>query len=252
MKTQALPGGKDRNVDELGATLYNQRVLVRLFSYLGSNKPEVVVAVVGMVLHTLSLAATPWLVSGAIDAITEEDLDKLSWVVVIFGANALLGWVTNYTQLIFMAKIAQSVMYRLRTKLFTHLQRLSLSFYERNSVGRIMSRIQNDVLQLEDFLTEGVLAGGDLLVLGATVVAMLLLDVQLGLITLVVMPILMVALYYWQKYAKPAFLKARRAISSVNGALQENISGVRVVQSLGREDLNMQNFDGLNKHHLQS
>lgn len=252
MSTQALPSGNDRNAEEIGATLYNQRVLVKLFSYLESNKLEVMVAVLGMVLHTFSVAAAPWLVYIAIDAITEEDINKLSWVVAVFGANALLGWSTNYIQLIFMAKVAQSVMYRLRTQLFTHLQRLSLSFYDRNSVGRIMSRIQNDVLQLEDFLTEGVMAGGDLLVLGATVVAMLLLDVQLGLITLVVMPLLIVSLYCWQKYAKPVFLKARRAISAVNGALQENISGVRVVQSLGREELNMQNFDELNKQHLQS
>ncbi|MFQ5875825.1 MAG: ABC transporter ATP-binding protein, partial [Dehalococcoidia bacterium] len=100
--------------------------------------------------------------------------------------------------------------------------------------------------------TEGILSTGDLLVLGGTIVAMLLMDVQLGLITLAVLPLLFVALYYWQGFARRAYLRVRRAISAVNSGLQENISGVRVVQSLGREELNLQKFDTLNRTHQDS
>ncbi|MFQ5933604.1 MAG: ABC transporter ATP-binding protein, partial [Dehalococcoidia bacterium] len=187
-----------------------------------------------------------------IDAITERDLGKLNWVALVFFANAILGWGTSYLQLVTVARTSQAVLLDLRTKLFSHLQSLSLSFFDRNSVGRLMSRIQNDIIQLSEFLDEVIYAGGDILVLGGSVTAMLLMDVQLGLITLAVLPLLAIGMYYWQGFARRAYIRVQQAISGVNSALQENISGVRVVQSMGREQLNMRRFDKLNKRHQEA
>ncbi|MEE9199144.1 MAG: ABC transporter ATP-binding protein [Dehalococcoidia bacterium] len=238
--------------EDLRGGLYDHRVVARLLPYLGPHKLMVLVATVAMVAHTLTLVASPWLVSMAIDAITEGDLGKLNWVVLAFASTALVGWGANYIQLVFMARVGQRVLHALRTQLFDHLQRLSLSFFDRNEVGRIMSRMQNDIIQLQEFLTSGILSVGDMLVLGGTVVAMLLMDVQLALITLVVLPILFLALFYWQGFARRAYLRVRRAIAAVNSGLQENISGVRVVQGLGREELNLKRFDGLNRRHYNA
>ena len=238
--------------EDLRGNLYDHRVVARLLPYLGPHKLMVLVATIGMILHTLTLVASPWLISLAINAITEGDLDRLHRVVLAFAGNALLGWGANYVQLVFMARVGQGILYTLRTQLFDHLQRLSLSFFDRNQVGRIMSRLQNDIIQLQEFLTSGILSGGDVLVLGGTVVAMLLMDIQLALITLAVLPLLFLGLFYWQGFARRAFMRVRRAIAAVNSGLQENISGVRVVQSLGREEQNLEQFEGLNQSHLNT
>ena len=209
-------------------------------------------ATVAMLGHTGSLVLFPWLISLGFAAVVDGDLGRLTWVLVGLGANALMGWLFNYIQLVLMAHVGQSVLLSLRMDLFRHLQRLSLSFYDRNEVGRIMSRMQNDITQLQEFLTTGILVMGDLLVLGGIVGAMLLMDVQLALITLTVLPVLFLLLYYWQQFARRAYLRVRRAIAAVNASLQENIAGIRVVQSMGREALNLTKFDKLNGHNLNT
>lgn len=237
--------------DPYGA-VYDHRVVSRIVPFLGPYKLQVTIALVSMVVYTVTLVAVPWLISLGIKAVTEGDKSNLNWIALVFAINAVLGYATNWLQLVYMAKVGQGVLYALRTLVFSHLQRLSLSFYDRNEVGRIMSRAQSDVLQLEQFLAEGILSAGDVLVLGGVVIALLLIDPQLGLITLAVIPFLMFILYYWQGFARRAFLRVRRAISAVNSGLQENISGVRVVQSMGREDLNLHKFDHLNESHMRS
>ena len=233
-------------------SVYDHRVVSRMAPFLGPYKLQVALALISMVVYTVTLVAAPWLISLGIDAVTGGNVSDLNWIALVFAVNALLGYATNWLQLVYMAKVGQGVLYALRTRVFSHLQRLSLNFYDRNEVGRIMSRAQGDVLQLEQFLTEGILSAGDLLVLVGVVGALLLMDLQLGLITLAVIPLLMFTLYYWQGFARQAFLRVRRAISAVNSGLQENISGVRVVQSMGREDLNLEKFDQLNRRHMRS
>jgi len=146
--------------------VYEPQVTIRLLSYLKPYKLQVATAVVTMIVFTLTSVAVPWFVSQAIGYITRGDLNRLYWLMLLFVANALLGWVTNYIQLRAMAHLGQKVLLTLRTQLFDHLQSLSLSFHDRNEVGRIMSRVQNDVIQLQEFLTSGILILGDLLTLG--------------------------------------------------------------------------------------
>ncbi len=251
---QLSSGAKTVRLDEgdpYGA-VYDHRVASRMVPFLGPYKLQVTIALISMVVYTGTLVAAPWLISLGIGAVTGGNMSDLNWIALVFAVNAVLGYATNWLQLVFMAKVGQGVLYALRIRVFGHLQRLSLNFYDRNEVGRIMSRAQGDVLQLEQFLTEGILSAGDLLVLVGVVGALLLMDLQLGLITLAVIPVLIFALFYWQGFARHAFLRVRRAISAVNSGLQENISGVRVVQSMGREELNMEKFDQLNRRHMRS
>ncbi len=242
------------NIDDtdIRGSLYNHQVMTRLLPYLGPYKKTVAVATVAMLVHTGSLVLFPWLIAMAFGSVVDGNLGRLTWVLIAMGANALAGWAFNYVQLVLMARVGQNVLYNLRMDLFRHLQSLSLNFYDKNEVGRIMSRMQNDIIQLQEFLTTGILVFGDILVLGGIVGAMLLMDVQLALITLAVLPFLFLLLYYWQQFARRAYLRVRRAIAAVNGSLQENIAGIRVVQSMGREDLNLKKFSNLNGRNLNT
>ncbi len=246
--------GRSGNIDEtdIRGSLYNHQVMMRLLPYLGPYKKTVAVATAAMLVYTGSLVVFPWLIALAFAAVVDGELGRLTWILLAMGINALAGWAFNYVQLVLMARVGQNVLYDLRMDLFRHLQRLSLSFYDRNEVGRIMSRMQNDIIQLQEFLTTGILIFGDMLVLGGIVGAMLLMDVQLALVTLAVLPFLFLLLYYWQQFARRAYLRVRRAIAAVNASLQENIAGIRVVQSMGREDINLKKFNRLNGRNLDT
>ena len=246
--------GHSGNIDEtdIRGSLYNHQVMMRLLPYLGPHKKIVAVATAAMLVYTGSLVVFPWLIALAFAAVVDGELGRLTWILLTMGINALAGWAFNYVQLVLMARVGQNVLYNLRMDLFRHLQGLSLSFYDRNEVGRIMSRMQNDIIQLQEFLTTGILVFGDMLVLGGIIGAMLLMDVQLALVTLAVLPLLFLLLYYWQQFARRAYLRVRRAIAAVNASLQENIAGIRVVQSMGREDTNLQKFNRLNGRNLNT
>ena len=149
-----------------------------------------------------------------------------------------------------MAFVGQRVLYTLRVGLFRHLQGLSMSFYNRNEVGRVMSRVQNDVQQLQEFLSIVIITAADILSLGGIIVVMVSMNARLAGVTLLLIPLLFVMMAIWQRFARRAFMRARRAISAVNAGLQENISGVRVVQSMNREGANIRSFGAANTENL--
>jgi ATP-binding cassette subfamily B protein len=231
---------------------YDHRVVTRLLGYVAPQQVQALLAVLTMVLYTGTVVAIPWLVRVGIDRIIDGDSSGLNVIVIAAALVAFAGWVTQYVHLILMAKVSQGVLYRLRLAMFGHLQRLSLRFYDKNEVGRIMSRIQNDVLTLQDFLSHGVVGLADLLSLVGIIIALFLMDPALAALTLSVAPVLVVGLVFWQRRARGSFIRVRQAIATVNAGLQENISGVRVIQSLNREDENSLRFDRMNRRHLEA
>ncbi|MBI4188902.1 MAG: ABC transporter ATP-binding protein, partial [Chloroflexi bacterium] len=161
--------------------------------------------------------------------------------------------VSYYTEIRAEATIGQGILLSLRSQVFDHLQRLSVSFFDHNEVGRIMSRVQNDVEQLGDFLDSGAFwVAGEIVTLIAIVSAMFAMAFNLALVTLSVIPLLFLFIFFWQKRVRQSFIKVRRAISAVNNALQENISGVRVIQSLSRENVNSRRFEQVNHAHFKA
>ncbi len=146
--------------------------------------------------------------------------------------------VSYYAQIRAEARLGQSILLNLRSQLFDHLQRLSVRFFDRNEVGRIMSRVQNDVGELGDFLDSGAFwVVGEIVSLVAIIFALFAMNFNLALLTLSVVPLLFLFILFWQRKARQSFIRVRQAIAPVNAALQENISGVRVIQSLSREEL---------------
>ena len=239
--------------EEAYGKVYDQRVVRRLIPYVAPYKALVAVAVVAMLVYTGTMVAIPWIIALAVDRfIVDQDISGLTWVAVLFIGNALLNWGSNFVQQWAIAKVGQGVLYSLRRRMFSHLQRLSLSFYDRTEVGRIMSRVQGDVYQLQEFTSLVVMTLADMLSLVGIVAALLIMNLKLGLISMAVLPALVTIMAVWQPYARRAFVRVRRAISTVNGALNENITGVRVVQSMNRQDRNLELFDDKNDEHLQA
>jgi ABC-type multidrug transport system fused ATPase/permease subunit len=260
-----MHGGLRRSTDLIDdivfGKVYDHTVVTRLLGYLRDHKVRFIMAVVSMIIFTLTTLAMPYLVGLAIDGpITDGNLwgwdignPSLMLIFLAFAANGLLNWGSHWLQLLSMAYIGRGVLFTLRTQMFNHLQKLSLSFYDRHEVGRIMSRVQNDVTALQEVITNGVIdITADLLSLAGIIFILFFMNAKLALISLTMIPVMVVILAIWQKYARNAFMRVRQAISVVNAGLQENISGARVIQSLSREDENFRRFDNVNEANLDA
>lgn len=249
-----LHGAADAEFDEdvLGK-VYDSRVVVQMLPYLARVKGKLAVGVLGVIIRSLATLAGPYLTAMAVDNILGGDLAGLTYVVVGYiGAQGLL-WAGQYMETLFMAYAGQSMLLKLRTDMFNHLHRLSMSFFDHNKVGKLMSRVQNDVNQMQQLLAAGIVELlASLLTLIGIAVVMLTMNTRLALITLTVVPTLFIVMFIWQKFARRAFIRVRQAISIVNDQFQESLSGVRVVQGLSRENVNYEQFDGVNKANLDA
>ena len=237
--------------EQLGA-VYDRHVAVRLIPYIAQFKLWGAIAVVGMLAATFSSVAMPLFIGLTVDtAIATGNTARLAWMAGLFFALVVINAVGLWLQSRYMAKVAHAMLVNIRTELFGHLQKQSLSFYDKQQVGRLMSRVVSDVEQIQQVMTGGVIGTlSDVLTLVGIVVIMFVMDWSLASVTLSVVPALIIISIFWQKRARVAFLRVRRAISVVNGSLQENVSGVRVVQSMNREDENLRRFDQINHDHL--
>ena len=244
----------DTDEDVVLGKVYDSRIMGRLPKYLASVKLWLALGGSGTVVRALAMLAGPYLVAIATDRfILTSNLDGLNIIVILFISAALLVWAGGYMDILFLSYAGQSILFKMRTQMFDHLQRLSLSFFDHNKVGKLMSRVQNDVQHLQYVLTDGILnIITSVLTLVGIATVMLIWNTRLALLTLTVVPALGIAMFIWQQYARRVFIKVRRAIAVVNDQLQEGISGVRVTQSLSREDINAEQFDTVNKAHLDA
>lgn len=245
------------DTDKVMGKVYESRVLGRLIKYLGPVKSDLAVGATGMLMRSVSTITVPLLVGMAADriyaAVQSGDLSGLNTIVIILVGAILLGWGGRYLEELFLGYTGHKILYGVRTEMFDHLQRLSLRFFDQNKVGRIMSRVQNDVQQIQELLASGML---NVMFSAVTLVAiaciMLISNTRLALLTLSVVPALAIVAFIWQKYARQAFIKVRRAIATVNAQLQEGIAGVRVTQSLTREEVNSEQFENVNREHYSA
>ena len=267
---RGMAGRLGLDQEEEDGQLYDHAVIKRLLKYLLPHWPKLLLALAAIIVYTGTVVAIPWMVSRMINYMLSGDPSKLSvWgldfssldlfgqdisglnlVVPIFVGVALIQFGSQYLNQRTMAFVGQRVLYNLRVDLFRHLQRLSMSFYNKNEVGRVMSRVQNDVQQLQEFLSIVMITLADILSLGGIIAVMVGMNARLAVTTLLLIPLLFVMMAVWQRFARRAFMRARRAISAVNAGLQENISGVRVVQSMNREGANIRSFGAANSENL--
>lgn len=211
-------------------------------------------ALVTLVAYTVVALLPPYLVKLAIDdGIDERDLRKLTWIVVAFLLAGVAAFALSGLQTYFTGWVGERALADLRIRLFAHLQRLSLGFYERNRTGAIVSRITNDVEALDQLVTDGVSSlVQNTLVLAGTVVVLFLLDWRLALATLVVLPLMAAATAWFRVRSNRAYRRVRERLGLVTATLAEDISGMRVVQSFTREPTSQTSFRGINDRYRQA
>ncbi len=234
---------------------YDPDVTRRLIGFARPYTGLLLISLLLMVLSSLASVLQPYLVKVALDSgLSGGALDVLRQAVVFYIAALLVQWVTVFVRVNLMVRVGQSFIFDLRQALFVHLQNLSLSFYNHYSVGRVITRVMNDVGVLQEFVTWTVLAvARDFFTLIGIIVVMLGMNLRLSLITFVTLPIMVVITLVFKKYARENYRKVRAAISWVNSVLAENINGVRVVQAFSRQAVNYQRFSQeVNKNNLDT
>lgn len=234
---------------------FDPNISRRLFAFIGPYKWQFWFSLFLMLINSLAAVAGPYLVKVAVDSGLEQNsMPALRDAVLLYIVSILLQWVAIYLRVNIMARIGQSIIYDLRGQLFEHLQRLSLSFYSRFSVGRVITRVINDVGVVREFITWSLLAiSRDLFTLFGILIAMLAMNVQLSLLTFAVLPIMIGITILFRRRARENYRRVRVAISWVNSVLAENINGVRVVQAFSRQKTNYAFFkDQVNKGHLDA
>jgi ATP-binding cassette subfamily B protein len=259
MKTQSYVAYRQRNnwrenslesEDENINGKFDWKLTRQFTPYLARYRSTIVISIVLMLLYTVFNLANPYLIGVAIDQfIGRSDIRGLTIIGIVLLVDNVLMWLSQYGQVWTMSWAGQRILYHLSSDMFTHLQKLSLGFYDRTQIGRVMSRLQSDIDVLEAMLSSGLLSMlSSLVALVGIVIAMLLMNVWLALLCFTVLPIMFVIAAFWQRHAQRSFRRTRAAISMVNATLQENISGMRVIQSLAREDRNRAEFDDLNSY----
>ena len=244
---------QDPEEDETLGKAYDPRIVSRTWEYVKPFRARMALATLLMIVIACANLAGPYLIKIALDfAIPNEDTGLLLLTVVAFFVTALITWLGTYGQTYIMSWVGQSVLFSMRRQLFSHLQRLSFSFYDRMEAGRIMSRMTGDVNALNEFLTSGVVAiASDFFVLVGIIVLMFTLNWRLAAITMLVLPVIAIATHLYRSRSREMYREVRRQNAIVTGHLAENISGVRVVQAFAREDTNRGRFDAVNSENLK-
>ncbi len=238
--------GSHRDEEEVFGKVYDPRIVRRIWSFVKPYQGRIFISVAAVLVFTLTQLAIPLVIRYAIDhgmAAGKADRSVMNWAIGAFALIILINYAASYVQESVVGKVAENVLSDLRRAMFSHLQRVSLSFMDKTEVGRLMSRLQGDVNSMQEFLETSVMSVGDIVLLFGIVTVLLWLDLRLGLLTLSTMPVLFIVRLFWLPRAKVAFMAAHETNSIANGALAEGIHGVRTVQSLERQHVNFDLYD---------
>ena len=244
----------DFHEEEALGKAYDARLMRRLMRYLRPYRARVALAVTLLILASGLELVGPYLTAVAIDdAIPARDAGLLFRLASIYVLTLVFALALSYAQTLLTTWIGQSVMYDLRTQIFGQLQRLSLRFFDRNPVGRLMTRLTSDVEVLNELFTSGVVAiFGDIFTLTFIIAIMLAMSWQLALISFIVLPLVWLAALIFRKKVRRAYRDIRVRLARINAFLQERITGMSVVQLFGQERPEHDKFRGINDDYLQA
>src|SRR5437016_1825384 len=231
-----------------------RRRVLTLARLTSPYKARTSLSIISLLAATATALAPPFLSKYALDdAIGKNDLTKLWWIVGAFLLAGLLNWGMSYVQTYLTGWVGERILADLRNKLFGHLQRLSLGFFERNRAGVIISRLTNDVEALDQLVTDGVttLVQSTLTLVG-TAILLFVLDWRLALATLLVIPFMSVATVVFRTRSARAYSAVRERLGLVTATLAEDIAGMRIVQAFTRERTNMRNFREVSERYRDS
>jgi ATP-binding cassette subfamily B protein len=240
--------------DEVMGRVYDARLARRLLRYVRPYAGLVVAAVVLLCVEGGLQLVGPVLTRRVIDvAVPAGDVGMVGTAAGLFALTLLLQFVAGYGETVLTGLLGQRVMRDLRTELFARLQRLPVAFFDRNPVGRVVTRVTSDVEALNELFTAGVVAGlGDLFTLVAIGVMMLVVDWRLSLAAFAVMPFVLLASRLFQTRVRGSYREIRTRLARINAFVQERLTGLRVVQLFGRERDERARFRALNDAHLDA
>ena len=244
MATKIIPPTFITQSEEILDKMYDPKVARGLLSFVKPYAVQMLLALFFMILVTAASVSGPYFVKQAIDdGIAVNNIVSLRQTVLTFLGVSIVQLGLNYWRVRIMSRVGQHVLYDVRMAMFAHLQKLSLSFYNRYSVGRVITRVINDVGTLREFITWAVLAiVRNLLGIIGTLVAMIALNFQLSMLTFAVLPLMILVTIAFRAVARKNYRKVRAAVSWANSVLAENVNGVRVVQAFSRQERNYKTF----------
>ncbi|MGA8182976.1 MAG: ABC transporter ATP-binding protein [Terriglobia bacterium] len=257
--------------EEVLGKAYDARLMRRLLAYLRPYRRVVFFALVAIFFYGLLQAVPPYLMKVEIDRYLDPTQQRqipgflaqflsanpregiLQIALAIFLPAVLLTFVLQFVQTFAMQLVGQKVMYDLRKQVFEHLQRLQMSYFDRNPVGRLVTRVTTDIDVLNDMFASGVVAVfGDFFTLVSIMAVMLKLDWRLALLTFAVLPLIILATALFRKAVRESYRRIRLAIARINAYLQEHITGMPVLQLFNREEKSFDEFEKINGAYLKA
>src|SRR5271165_5116836 len=253
--------------DVLGKA-YDSRLMKRLLTYLRPYRWQVVVALIAIILKAGADVLGPYLTKVAIDKylanrteahslldpfLSSQPLVGIAQISAIYIGLLLVSFLFEFTQTYIMQWVGQKVMFDLRAQIFRHLQRLHISFFDRNPVGRLVTRVTSDVDALNEMFTAGVVSiFEDIFVLVGILAIMLDMSWKLALITFAVLPLIAYATGLFRKAVRESYRRIRIAIAKINAYLQEHVTGIVVLQLFNREKRSYAQFEKINRTHMDA
>src|SRR5215813_9567971 len=238
--------------EEVLGKAYDARLMRRLITYLKPHKKYVALALV-LILFESGLEVTfPWLTKISIDRyIAVGNLGGLAIIAGIYIFLLFIRFMAASAETYVLQNTGQKIMYDMRMQTFKHLHTLPISFFDKNPVGRLITRVTTDVDVLNDMFSAGIVSiFGDIFTLLGILIAIMILNWQLGLVTMSVVPLIFVTTALFRIKARDSYRRVRIAIAKINAFLQEHITGMSVVQLYNRERKSFRKFDEINQEHL--
>jgi len=239
---------------ELDAKAYDSRLMRRLLKYAARYWHFFLAAVILLFASTIVDLARPYLIGITIDDfIKKADVRALNTMGIYFVILIASGFIFNLLQIYVLSFAGQSIIYNIRQQIFTHLQKLPLAYFDRNPIGRLVTRVTNDTETLNDMYTNVLVTLlKDFSILIGTLIIMLNLSIRLTLITLTVMPVVIVVTIIFRRKIRKVYRNVRTALAKINSAISENISGMRIIQLFNREKENFIKFDETGREYYKA
>ena len=240
--------------EEILGKVYDGRLMRRLLAYLAPYKLVVAVSLVLVLLVSALKLVGPILTKIAIDEyIAAGDLGGLNLLALVYVLALVVQFVISYFQIYIMNMAGQRVMADMRREIFSHLQRLHPSFFDKNPVGRLVTRVTTDVDALNELFTSGVVTiFGDVFMLVGIMGVLVYLDWRLALVTFAVLPALFAVTMIFKRRVRVVYRKVRTRIAMLNAFIQEHVVGMIVVQLFGQEDRKFEEYSELNRQHTEA
>ena len=237
--------------EEVLGKAYDAVLMRRLLSYLWPYRANVAIALASIICASVLQLAQPYLMKIAIDRhIATGTLAGLDRIALAFLAILLASFALEYIQTWVLQMTGQRIMFDMRTQIYGHLQRLDLQFYDRNPVGRLMTRVTTDVDVLNDLFTAGVVSiFGDIFTLAGIMIVLVTMDWRLALLAFSVLPLIVLVTQWFRRHVRESYRNVRIWIARINAFLQEHITGMSTVQLFRRERRSFARFDEINRTH---